>query len=275
MHARRERSGLAFRIIGLVIVSAIGLGFFHKAVALSQTDTAGDGTPVLLELFTSEGCSSCPPADALLHELGSSTKSVIPLAYHVDYWNHLGWTDPFSSHEWSERQTAYARAMNLNSDYTPQMVIGGNWQCAGSDGRSIARAVALARSVSALGRVSLQTKLGTAGPRPLQIKVDAQILRTAQTGPLIVMLAIYENGLASKIVGGENGGRRLTYDYTVRRLLSAFELKPLQGASGAKELNIALERSWSVDHLGVVAFIQDAASFRIDGAAAQYPILKN
>jgi hypothetical protein len=275
MQVRRERLDFGLWMISLVIVTATGLGFFHKAIARSQTDAAGDGTPVVLELFTSEGCSSCPPADALLSELGSSTKSVIPLAYHVDYWNHLGWTDPFSSHEWSERQSAYAQVMNLNSDYTPQMVIDGNWQCVGSDGRSIARAVALARSVSALGRVRLQTKLGAAEPRPLKIKVDAQILRTAQTGPLIVMLAIYENGLVSKIGGGENGGRRLRYDYTVRKLLPAFELQPLQGASGAKELNIALDRSWSVDQLGVVAFIQDAASLRIEGAAAQYPIVKN
>ena len=258
MQLHGERLHLGLWIMSLVIVAATGLGFFHKAIALSQIDTAADGTPVVLELFTSEGCSSCPPADALLSELGSSTNSVIPLAYHVDYWNHLGWSDPFSSHEWSERQSAYARVMNLNSDYTPQMVIGGNWQCVGSDGRSIARSVALARSVSAVGRVSLQTKLKAAGPRPLQVKVDAQILHTAQTGRLIVMLAIYENGLVSKIGGGENGGRRLTYDYTVRRLLPAFELKPLQGASGAKELNIALDPSWSVDHLGVVAFIQDA-----------------
>ena len=275
MQLRRERLHLGFWIISLVIVAATGLGFFHKAIALSQTDAAGDGTPVVLELFTSEGCSSCPPADALLSELGSSTNSVIPLAYHVDYWNHLGWSDPFSSHAWSERQSMYAQAMNLRGDYTPQMVIGGGWQCVGSDGRSIVRAVALARSVSALGRVSLETKLGAAEPRPLQIKVDAQILRPAQTGPLIVMLAIYENGLVSKIDGGENGGRRLTYDYTVRTLLPAFELKPLRGASGAKELNIALDRSWSVDRLGVVAFIQEAGSLRIDGAAAQYPIIKN
>jgi hypothetical protein len=251
------------------------IGFLSKAIAVSQTDAAGDSRPVVLELFTSQGCSSCPPAEALLSELGSSTNTVIPLAYHVDYWNHLGWWDPFSSHEWSERQSAYARVMNLNSDYTPQMVVGGSWQCVGSDGRSIARAVALARSVSALGRVSPHTSLSTEKPRAFQVKVNAVILRGAETGPLVVMLAIYENGLVSKIDGGENGGRRLTYDYTVRRLLPAFELTPLQGASGAKELDIALDRSWSVDHLGAVAFIQEAASLRIDGAAAQYPILKN
>jgi hypothetical protein len=275
MQVRRERLSLGFWIVGLAILTATGLGFFHKTLALSQIDAASDGAPVVLELFTSEGCSSCPSADALLSELGSSNKSVIPLAYHVDYWNHLGWSDSFSSHEWSERQSAYARAMNLGGDYTPQMVIGGGWQCVGSDGRSIARAVALARSLPALGRVSLRTNLSGAKPRTLRVKVDAQILRAAETGPLVVMLAIYENGLVSKIDGGENGGRQLTYDYTVRSLLPAFELKPVQGVSAGKELNIDLDRSWSLDHLGVVAFIQDTASLRIDGAAAEYPIAKN
>ncbi len=141
----RERFGLVPWIVGIVTVAAIGFGFFRKAVAFSETNGASDGAPVVLELFTSEGCSSCPPADALISELGSSTESVIPLAYHVDYWNHLGWTDPFSSHQWSERQSDYARAMNLDGEYTPQMVIGGGWQCGGSDAGSIERAVAAAR----------------------------------------------------------------------------------------------------------------------------------
>ena len=146
MQTQRERFGLVPWIVGIVIVAAIGFGFFRKAVAFSETNGASDGAPVVLELFTSEGCSSCPPADALISELGSSTKSVIPLAYHVDYWNHLGWADPFSSRQWSERQSDYARAMNLDGEYTPQMVISGAWQCGGSDAGSIERAVAAARS---------------------------------------------------------------------------------------------------------------------------------
>ena len=178
----------------------------------------------MLELFTSEGCSSCPPADALISELGSSTKSVIPLAYHVDYWNHLGWADPFSSHQWSERQSEYVQALNLDGAYTPQMVIGGRWQCGGSDGGSIAHAVDTARSASPRGRTSIQTSLAAPESRKLQVKVNAQILRDAGPGRRTVMLAIYENGLVSKIGAGENGGREITYDYTVRRLLPAFEL---------------------------------------------------
>ena len=93
MRSFRGRFGLVPWIVSVATVAAIGFGLFHKAVAFSETDAA-DGTPVVLELFTSEGCSSCPPADALLSDLGSSTKSVIPLAYHVDYWNHLGLVGP-------------------------------------------------------------------------------------------------------------------------------------------------------------------------------------
>jgi hypothetical protein len=271
----RERFGLVPWIVGIVTVTAIGFGFFRKAVAFSETNGASDGAPVVLELFTSEGCSSCPPADALISELGSSTKSVIPLAYHVDYWNHLGWADPFSSHQWSERQSDYARAMNLDGEYTPQMVIGGGWQCGGSDAGSIERAVAAARSEPALGRTSIQTSLAGAGSRKLQVKVNAQLLSAAGPGRLMVMLAIYENGLVSKIGAGENGGREITYDYTVRKLLPAFELDAAHPGSFVKEMTIDLDPSWSLDHLGVAAFIQDLTSLRIEGASADYPVAKN
>jgi hypothetical protein len=154
------------------------------------------------------------------------------------------------------------------------MVIGGGWQCVGSDSRCIARAVAAARSAPPIGQVNLGISLGDAAPRILHVKVDAQMLRTTESGPLMVMLAICENGLVSKIGGGENGGRELTYDYTLRKLLPAFELTAAQAASVTKELNIDLDPSWSVDHLGVVAFIQDTESFRIESAAVEYPVAR-
>jgi hypothetical protein len=275
MQTLRERFGLVPWIVSVATVAAIAFGSFSKTVAFSQTNGASDGAPVVLELFTSEGCSSCPPADALISELGSSTKSVIPLAYHVDYWNHLGWADPFSSRQWSERQSEYARAMNLDGEYTPQMVIGGGWQCGGSDGTSIARAVAAARSSSQLGRTSIQTSLADAGSRKLHVKVSAQMLSAVATGSHVVMVAIYENALVSKIGAGENGGREITYDYTVRKLLQVFELDGAKGGSVSKELAIDLDPSWSMDHVGVAAFIQNPATLRIEGASSEYPIARN
>ena len=272
MQTQRERFGLVPWIVSAAIVVAIGIGFFRKAVAFSETIGAADTTPVVLELFTSEGCSSCPPADALISEIGSSTKSVIPLAYHVDYWNHLGWADPLSSRQWSERQSDYARAMNLDGEYTPQMVIGGAWQCGGSDAGSIERAVAAVRSTSQLGRISIQTNLAA---ERLEIKISVQLLSTAATVSRVVMLAIYENGLVSKIGAGENGGREITYDYTVRKLLPAFELDPARRTSVSREITIDLDPSWSLNHLGVAAFIQDPTSLRIEGASSEYPVARN
>jgi hypothetical protein len=89
------------------------------------------------------------------------------------------------------------------------------------------------------------------------------------------MLAVYENGLVSKIGAGENGGREITYDYTVRKLLPAFELGAAQSASASRELTVDLDPSWSLDHVGVAAFIQDPTSLKIEGASSEYPIAKN
>jgi hypothetical protein len=279
--ARRNAMEISHRlslipwIVTVAVVAAIGVGFLGRPVAFPQTNGAADSGPVVLELFTSQGCSSCPPADALLSELGSSTADVVPLAYHVDYWNHLGWSDPFSSPQWSERQSSYARAMNLDGDYTPQMVIGGGLQCVGSDRRSVSYAIAAARSVRATGRVSLTTIPSASGARELQVKVNVRMLREAGNRPPEVMVAIYESGLVTKIGGGENGGREITYDYTVRKLLPAFELDAAQGASVEKELSIDLDPTWELSHLGVAAFIQDPVSLTIEGAAVKYPIAKD
>ena len=165
--------------------------------------------------------------------------------------------------------------MNLDGEYTPQMVISGAWQCGGSDAGSIERAVSAAHATSPRGRISIQTSLAAAGSRKLQVKVNAQLLSSAGPGRLVVMLAIYENGLVSKIGAGENGGREINYDYTVRKLLPAFELDATQPGSFVQEMTIDLDRSWSLDHLGVAAFIQDPTSLRIEGASSEYPIAKN
>ena len=122
------------------------LALFH-AMALQPLHAApaGEPKPVLVELFTSEGCSSCPPADRLLSELDRrqpvSGANIVVLSEHVDYWNSLGWRDPFSSHQWSERQDNYGRQFGLDSIYTPQMVINGAQEVNGSDSRAVRSAI--------------------------------------------------------------------------------------------------------------------------------------
>ena len=137
---------------GAVLACAAGARLSGHRTAVAQTSAAPEDSPVVLELFTSEGCSSCPPADELLSKLGSSSTGVIPLAYHVDYWDSVGWSDPFSSGQWTARQTVYVRAMKLSGAYTPQIVINGRWQCVGSDPGAIARAIAAARATPPPGK---------------------------------------------------------------------------------------------------------------------------
>ena len=120
--------------------------------------------PVVLELFTSQGCSSCPPADRLLSKLGSDPKlagRVIPLAFHVDYWDYIGWHDPFDAPRWSQRQQAYARAFHSNRIYTPQLVVDGHSECVGSEESEVLRRVrdALAAPLRSTTRVQVETML--------------------------------------------------------------------------------------------------------------------
>jgi hypothetical protein len=266
------------RLIAVVgaITFALGAGtlFAGERTGFWQPRAASEDTPVLLELFTSEGCSSCPPADELLSRIGALTPGVIPLAYHVDYWDSLGWSDPFSSSQWTMRQVEYVRAMQLSGSYTPQIVINGRWQCVGSDPNLITRAIATARATPPPGVVTVRAMPPAAGSHKLYVSVSAHIVRTAGDKSLIVVVAIYENGLMARIDGGENSGHRIRYDYTVRKIIPAFELRPAAGSALENELSVDLDPSWKLDHLGVAAFIQDETSLAIDGGAAQYPIVK-
>ncbi len=157
---------------------------------------------ILIELFTSQGCSSCPPADELLRTL-SREPNVIALAFHVDYWNSLGWRDPFSSAEWSKRQGDYVRALGGSSAYTPQAIVGGRWQMVGSDRHAIRDAMVQAAKQKYHARLS--------------ITADG-LLRAESETPLTLYVATVEDGLVTRVTRGENGGRTLHNDRVVRKL---------------------------------------------------------
>jgi len=259
---------------GVLLVCAVGSHLRGHRIAYAQSRAAPVDAPVVLELFTSEGCSSCPPADELLSRIGALTPGVIPLAYHVDYWDSLGWSDPFSSSQWTLRQVEYVRAMQLSVSYTPQIVINGIWECVGSNANGIMRAIATARATPPTGVITVRATPPAAGSHKLNLSISAHILRTAGDKSLVVVVAIYENGLIARIGGGENNGHQVRYDYTVRKVIPAFELSPKAGSALENKLSVELDPSWRLDHLGVAAFIQDETSLAIDGATAQYPVVK-
>src|SRR5690242_4017290 len=161
-------------------------------------------TPVIVELFTSEGCSSCPPADQLLESLDRSQPvpraEIIALSEHVDYWNHIGWTDPYSSPVFSSRQAVYAHRFQLQGSYTPQMVVDGAVEFVGSDGR---RAEA---AITAAARLEKIPVVLSASMNALHIEVGA-LPSAAGREKADVYLALARDSGTSNVLRGENQGR--------------------------------------------------------------------
>ncbi len=224
--------------------------------------------PVVVELFTSEGCSDCPPADALLAELDRTQPVpealIIPIEEHVDYWDSLGWRDPFSSAAVTERQVAYARRLGIASPYTPQMIVAGRTEFVGSSG-SRARA-AIAAAARAPG---VEVTLTITAPAPPRAQLGAAIavsqLPADGSEPADVFLAITEDGLASNVSAGENHGRHLVHRAVLRRLIRAGRIEPGQPFSA--NLASRLEREWKPENLHAVVFLQGVDSGEILGAA--------
>jgi hypothetical protein len=228
--------------------------------------------PVVVELFTSEGCSSCPPADALLARMDETQPvegaEVIALAQHVDYWNQLGWADPFSSSEFSDRQGEYARAFGRDGVYTPQMVVDGRAEFAGGDSDKAFDAVAQAarepKAEVVLSRADAQTKADADAPVRLGVRVEKSP-KLSDGDAADVLLAITEGGLASDVSRGENTGRKLRHVGVVRRLTKLGEL----GAGAfSSEASVAVEKGWRRENLRAVVFLQERASKRVVGASS-------
>ena len=215
-------------------------------------------SPVLVELFTSEGCSSCPPADRLLTSLDKDQQvdgaEVITLGFHVDYWDHGGWRDRFSSAEYTRRQEAYARRFGIGSSYTPQAVIDGAVEAVGSNRESVRDAISSA--VSASKAVILAEIVGD------KLRIDLSEIPAKQAST--VYLAAAENGLVSNVSGGENSGSQLAHVSVVREMRAVGKLDAGQ-TSARIEAALPINSRWKAANLRYVVFVQENASLRILG----------
>jgi hypothetical protein len=254
---------------------------FASGIALAVAATfaapraAAPPTPVILELFTSEGCSSCPPADTLLQSLLEiqpvAGAEVIALGQHVDYWDELGWKDRFSSAALTERQRVYGRVLSLDSIYTPQVIVDGRSEAVGSDAAAIRRAIAHAVALPH-ATVSIAIERSTADK--IAVSVSATNLPAlSRRDHADIVVAVVENGLRSQVRAGENNGRTLTHAAVVRTLSVIGEATPahagaLQQAQGEARTDLTLSPSWQRDQVRIVAFVQERASRHVLGAAA-------
>lgn len=222
-------------------------------------------TPVVVELFTSEGCSSCPPADNLLMRLSRAFPDVevIPLSEHVDYWNHLGWNDRFSSPLFSARQQDYGRAFQLENVYTPQMVVDGGAQFSGSDS---ARAQAEIRKAAQGPKAAMALAMRSADVVHLQVSGVPQGVRNVD-----LFLAITETGLETIPRAGENSGHRLRHTGVVRHLSSVGHFDPKKSNTYTADAKITLNQEWLRQNVQFVLFAQDRSTRKIIGAATARP----
>jgi hypothetical protein len=202
--------------------------------------------PVLVELFTSEGCSSCPPADRLLEQMDSR---VVVLSEHVDYWNHDGWTDPFSSPELTKRQERYSERFQLQGPYTPQMVIDGSVEFTGSDAARAGRELSLAAK-----RPKADVHLERSG-ESVRVKVEGARPGTG------VFLALADESGDSSVAAGENRGRRLHHIAILRSLRKLGKIEK----SGSFEGELALPAQAREQR--VIVFLQEGDAGPVRGVA--------
>ena len=219
---------------------------------------------IVVELFTSQGCSSCPPADRLLSRLGAEFE-VIPLSFHVDYWNRLGWSDPFSSPDWSRRQSQYARVFGTGRVYTPMMVVDGKLDLVGSNETRVRDAIAERRQFAYQADVTVDAAL-----RDEAIVAHVEIRqRKKLPRDLGVVFLTYEKGLVTHVESGENARRTLRNDFVVRTSASKPLTDPVhQSAALAFTEILPIDPAWNRSQLGVAVLLQSPSSQRIYGADA-------
>ena len=212
---------------------------------------SGPKTAALVELYTSEGCSSCPPADRRLARLRQAldpAAEVVPLALHVGYWDYIGWKDAYAQEVFGERQSWLVYANGQKTVYTPQFFVGGtelrSWQGTLQD------RVRQVNMLPAAATIRIQARLTASGALALRAEASAR----PGTGPAALYLALAENGLVTRVMAGENGGVTLAHEHVVRDWIG-----PIRLAAGAAqaEREIALPAGWNRARLEVVAFVQD------------------
>jgi hypothetical protein len=188
---------------------------------------------------------------------------VIALSEHVDYWNRLGWRDPFSSAQYSQRQADYAKARGLEDFYTPQMIVDGRTAFVGSDRTAALEAIANAARVSK-ATVILALKPQSANSIALTVQIE-HLPAVSRGDTADVMLAITESGLTSKVARGENSGRELAHSSVTRKLI---KIGDIEGTTFSAQPGARLESYWKRQQLRAVVFVQERNSRRVVGAAS-------
>lgn len=258
-----------FQLVVLSLTMFVAAGFVCRAAGQNPS-TASQSKPVIVELFTSEGCSSCPPADVLLQKLEADQPvpgaQIIGLEEHVDYWNHDGWYDPYSSPEWTERQQTYVSLIKKDP-YTPELVVDGQYQFLGSNPREAVVEISEAMRAEKT-EVSIAPASEDAKNERFHVSVG-KLAGDTEGDAAEVWLAVTEDGLHSSVSRGENAGRELKHISTLRWLhkIGVASDKTAQ-FSYAGDPVVKFNSHWNRENVHVTVFVQKKKSHQIIGAAS-------
>ncbi|KAE9458151.1 hypothetical protein C3L33_09941, partial [Rhododendron williamsianum] len=225
------------------------------------------GGAVVVELFSSQGCATSPAAELVVSRLGRGDFNletpVVVLAYHVDYWDYMGWKDPFGSSQWTVRQKAYVEALKQDTMFTPQVVVQGTAHCLGNDEDAILSCIASAPRFPA---PTLQATFKRPSPETLQVSLTGALRSMVDHQGANVMVALYENGLVTDCTKGDNQGRVLPNDFVVRKLEKLCSVKDISAKKTVSgTVSFPISESFNSSKCSVAVFVQ-SASHQIFGA---------
>lgn len=252
----------------LLVLAAFGVSALSRQE--NPKPAASQASSVVVELFTSEGCSSCPPADAFLSKLAEQGPAhnlhIVALEEHVDYWDNQGWRDPFSSHNWTMRQDAYAGVLGNKNPYTPQLVVDGSVEFSGGQQQLAVRTIVQESSQAKIPVTLSEGAASKPGSENFSVQIG-KLMPAAKGGAAEVWLAITETGLHSSVTRGENAGHELSHAAVVRSMRKIGEAKPDRDVAFSGDASVPIRNEWKLENLKAVAFVQEKNSLRILGAA--------
>jgi hypothetical protein len=246
-----KKSLIALPLVSFLFIMLVSFGYSHRVKNKMNNTSLKKGFAVV-ELFTSEGCSSCPPADEAVADLAKDyTSNVYVLGFHVDYWNYLGWKDEFSMADYSARQQDYASAMNLSSIYTPQVIVNGRTEFTGSDKRKLYASVE--QELSSDNNMMIELSAKAADLKDIQVSY-----KTNADNKSVLRIALIQLQTNSAVKRGENKGKILHHIDVVRNFKTV--------ADNAGSISIALPEGLSAKDCKVIAFVQNKRNMHIVSA---------
>jgi len=258
-------------LLSLNLVFAAAAAYSQVTPGKTSAASTTDAHPVLIELFTSEGCSSCPPADLLVQKLDTYQPvpgaQLIVLSEHVDYWDHDGWKDPNSSALLTERQASYEHVLGHDTSFTPQLIVDGTSEPQLDSPQQVQEALLKAKAAPKVSVRIAEVAVDPADPALLRTRVETGANLNKHNAD--VYLAVALDRVESQVLRGENGGRHLTHVAVVQELRKIGKLP--KGKSFAEEVEVKLKPGTETGNLRIIAFVQESGLGTVLGAAMRKP----